>query len=88
MGKGYAPFMAQRFARCRCIDGNYFLHADANPVVMDAGDDEEMQLPQSVPWVSDGYFASAVKSSAAAQAALTEKEVLLAVQDARDALRR
>jgi hypothetical protein len=62
---GYATAMAKAFVpKCRCIDGHYFCHEDVKPRRLDDGDDNELALPPSKPWVTDAFFAAAVTENA------------------------
>ena len=49
----YVKAVNERFPKIRCLDGHYFLKDQANPMFVDAGDDREIKLPASVPWVSE-----------------------------------
>lgn len=42
----------------RCLDGHYFCKESTNPFRIDAGDDDEISLPPSKPWVDAAFFRS------------------------------
>jgi hypothetical protein len=51
--EAYSKGMNERFAKIRSLDGHYFLKEQANPNFVDVGNDQEVKLPPSVPWVTE-----------------------------------
>jgi Leucine-rich repeat (LRR) protein len=56
----YAKCMNERFPKLRSLDGHYFLKEQANPMFIDAGDDQEVKLPASTPWLTEEGLRSLV----------------------------
>lgn len=84
----YAKTMAAHFVpKCRCIDGHYFCHADVKPERLDDGDDNELVLPQSKPWLTDAFFSDAVTENAGSKfGQQSEAQVRKLIQETRAAL--
>ena len=84
----YAAAMSRAFVpRARCIDGHYFCHESVRPQRLDDGDDNEIALPASRPWVTDEFFASVVTLDAGEKfGAQSEQQVRQLVVEARQVL--
>ena len=52
----YGEVVLARLPRLRGLDGHYFFKEELNPKKIDGGDDEEITLPKSVPWLAPGAY--------------------------------
>lgn len=52
----YLADINRLFPRARCLDGRYFCKDEMNPKFVDAGKENEFELPPSKPWVTDADF--------------------------------
>lgn len=82
----YVEFTRTYLQHIRCVDGHYFDRFEVHPRYVDGGNDSEVVLPDSAPWIDDGYFGTALLE-AAKVGAIPEKAFSSQVAECRKAVK-
>lgn len=69
----YVAYIRRTFPHVRCIDGHYFYRDEINPKYVDDGDDQEVALPPSKPWIGVGYFDDVLTGNPSKVGVMSEK---------------
>jgi hypothetical protein len=83
--KSYVAHMSKVFGYVRCLDGHYFCKDELNPMYIDSGNDREIQLPTTTPWIPATFFGSVLMEPAKV-GAIPEKAFYSQVTDCKKAL--